>query len=267
MISHCRSLILAALLVPGMPADSTLAADLQATYVFDGTLSPIESGRPSLVGVDPLGRNLFENVMVDGQLRSTYHWIGNAVPATQQAGLSLNTSGLISRNNYSVEMVFEFLEHQDLWRRVLDVRNRQSDNGFYVDFANHLNLFPKDSGTGVFTNNQFHHVVLTDASNGVVNAYLDGRLEFSVLSHEMDINNPQNLMNFFLDNVVGGFEDEYANGRIALLRVYEGVLTGNEVADLAHDPFANLVPEPSTLLLFGIGLVGPFVCSRWRKQV
>src|SRR5689334_969037 len=110
--------------MPIMGAAQTPAA----TYQFGGSLAAQEAGKPSLVSVDPLGKNGFETANVFGQARQVFHWVGGATPPTQQAGLTLNTKGLVAPNNYSVELVFEFLEPAQAgggWRRILDTQNRQ----------------------------------------------------------------------------------------------------------------------------------------------
>jgi hypothetical protein len=244
------------------------AATLAATYLFDGSLAAQEAGAPALVSVDPLGLSRFTTATVFGQSRTVFDFQGNASPPGQQAGLALSATGLIPANNYSVEMVFQFRDNPDAWRRVLDVQGRTSDNGFYVDSGNHLDVYPTSGvGSGTFSNNQFHHVVLTD-SGGTVRGYLDGRPEFSVTTDVMDINNPAGVLSFFLDNKVEPFTDEYSSGQAALIRAYEGALTPEEVAALAADPFGP-APEPSTLTLAGVGALGlaGYVWRRGRRAV
>jgi hypothetical protein len=219
------------------------------------------------MAVDPLGLNSFENAIISGQNRRVYHWDGNASPPNQQAGLSLDTTGVIPTNDYSVELVFEFLEGNNAWRRIVDVQDRTSDNGFYVDPSNHLNVFPVGDGTTAWTNNAFHHVVLTDASTSTVKGYLDGALEFTLSTSVMHINNPGNLVHFFLDNTAGDGQGEFSDGRVALIRVYEGVLTDSEVSQLAQSPFGPTpIPEPASVFLFGAGVAG-LVAWRWRRRL
>jgi hypothetical protein len=224
-------------------AVGTAVADLQATYLFEDSLSAEEPGAPDLISVDPLGMNHFDDAFVYGQTRRIFQWVGNAFPTDEQAGLSLVTTDLVPSNNYSVEMVFKFFAEPPTWGRVIDVQERQSDNGFYVSPAQHLQVWEDGSlaeGSAIFTADEFHHVVLTDdASSGMVKAYLDGVLQLTGATTVMNINNPDDLMNFFLDNLEGIGTGEFANGQIALLRLYDDVLTDDTVAALAQNPFGD----------------------------
>ncbi len=212
-----------------------------ATYLFNDSFDAMEPGAPALQPVDPLGLGRFDDAVVLGQSRRVYSFDGN-MPVEEQAGLSLATAGLLAPDRYSVELVFEFVETNGAWRRILDVQDRGSDNGFYVSPQSLVEVYENGAladGTTPFTTSEFHHVVLTNDSSGVVSAYLDGRLEFTATSttHVMDIANPRSALNLFLDNVVGGGQGEYADGRIALFRAYDAILSDVDVAALAANPF------------------------------
>lgn len=265
VLSACALMVLAGLAVPAP------AATVRATYLFDDTLAAVEPGAPTLFQVNPLGMNGFETAMVYSSPRRVFRWDGNPFPLTEQAGLFVNTTGLIPVNSYSAELVFEFTQKNDSWRRIIDVENRQSDDGFYVSPANFLQIWDAGAladGTTAFTTNAFHHVVLTN-SGGTVQAFLDGILQLTAATSVMDIDNPLNIMNFFLDNVVGGGLEEFADGRVALIRLYDGALTPAEVAKLARDPFpapaGGAVPEPCGLTLLGLGALGVLGYG-WRRR-
>lgn len=173
------------------------------------------------------------------------------------------TSGVVTSNSYSVELVLEFLERDSGWRRILDVHNRADDTGFYVNPSNGLEVFPTAGATNNFVANAYRHVVLTDDS-GVVKGYLDGGLEFTSSTTLMDVD-ANNLMSFFLDNIAAGGQGEFADGKIALLRLYDGVLSDSAVAQLAASPFvpqAGATPEPASLGVLAIGAVGLL----WRRR-
>lgn len=241
---------------------SNLRADLTpvATFLFQGNLNAQQGGVSALSAVDPSGVAGFVSDTVLGNTRTVYSFGGSTTP-NLQGGLVFNSTGLISPNNYSVELVFAFSAGNNLWRRILDVADRSTDAGFYVDPSNNLDLFPVSGGAGLFSTSIYHSVVLTVApgSNTVV-SYLDGTQAFSTTTTVMDITSATNMMNLFLDNTVGGGQGEYSPGHIALFRVYSGVLDSRQVSTLAANPFASAaVPEPSSFFLMcsaGAVLVG-----------
>jgi hypothetical protein len=230
-----------------------------ATYNFQGNFNAVQPGAPALTPVDPEGTSKFTTDTVMGSQSTVWQFNGDNTPA-DQSGLTLNTTGLITDpGSYSLDMILEFTQRDGAWRRLLDVQNRQSDNGFYVNPSNDLDIFPVSGSTAAWTNNVFHHVVLTiddstatiaNPTNVTVTAYLDGVSQFSTQTNIMDLNfdptdNPNQLLGFFLDNVAGGGQGEWSEGEIAFARLWNGVLTPTEVA--------ALIPEPGTLAFFAAG--------------
>jgi hypothetical protein len=241
-----KTVLLASL---AMCAAAASAATAVATYTFDGTLAAAEAGAPALVAIDPLAQNAFETAVVFGNSQTVYRWSGSGTDSALNAGLMLDATGLVSYDNYSIELVFEFSELAQAgggWRRIVDTQNRVSDNGFYVDPDNFLEVFPVVIGTTAFTTPGFHSVVMSNfVVNGTreVKAYLDGSLQLSSDTDQLNLdnaNNPGHLLHFFVDNFIVA-PNEIANGRIAYMRIYDGVLIP--------------VPEPGSLALLAPGLV------------
>lgn len=148
VLPACIPLVLSAVLPVAVRAQTPVA-----TYLFSNTLAAQQVGRPGLTATNPLSQNGFETANVFGQNRTVYHTSGTTT-TSEQAGLTLNTTGLLPSNTYSVEMVFSFSDRDSAWRRIIDVENRQSDNGFYVNPGNQLALFPVTGGA-TFTNNEY----------------------------------------------------------------------------------------------------------------
>jgi hypothetical protein len=221
------------------------------TYRFNDSFAADEPGVFPLATTDPFRMNRFETATVYGQPRRVYHYDGTP---QVQAGLTLIDTRGIGSAGYTVEMVMRFVEGDGTYRRLLETHSRRSDEGFYVDPSNNLTIYPLDSGTTPFVTGRFHYVALSfDGLNAQV--FLDGQPQFKVEAPMMDLTNPDNpyrIMNFFLDNEEG-FNTEYADGNVALIRLTSGVLSESEIAARAVDPFA--IPEPAAwvLALAGVG--------------
>ena len=244
-------------------ADVARAAPV-ATYQFNNTFGAAEAGRPALFPISG-ATSLFQNDLVFGQNRRVWSFNGFADPHFAQAGLLLDTSTIISPSSYSVEMIFRFTEDNGSWRRVIETAFQQSDNGLYVEPANNLQVYPDLTGVGSdWTEGEYHHMILTNDGNNVA-AYLDGELEFAGTSTWMRLDNASNpgrYMVFFVDNSPGtGVSDEYANGRVSLIRLWNHILTAAEAQQLSA---AARVPEPASAWLVVLGLAMCFPMRRSR---
>jgi len=231
----------------------------RATYRFDDSLAADEPSLPPMIGIDPLAPNGngFEDAIVHGEPRRTYRWDGNALPTAEQAGLALRSDAIVLPDEYSIELVFEFTEEVRGWARIFDPTDRQVDLGLWIysdENESGLDLYlVNQSGyqghAGPWQPDRFHHVVLTYAPGGT-RVYLDGNLEsalgpdpFNSLSIRRS-----GILHFFLDELLGPFIGEYADGRVALIRLHRGVLTDAEVAALASYPFGNTPSGPGPVV-------------------
>ncbi len=253
----------AAAMVIATAASASGAATLVASYSFADTLAADQASAPALVSVDPLGLNGFETALVNGTSQRVFRFAGSGNAAANNGGLQLDTTGLLAYDNYSVQMTFAFDQDASFgggWRRIIDTQNRQSDNGFYVDPGKRLQVYPVVTGTTLFTNDVFHTVVLSNfVVNGTkeVKAYLDGNLELVSNTDQLNLdnaNNPGHLLSLFLDNVASNAQQEYANGRIASLKVYDGIFV------------PPAVPEPATVALMLVGVLTVAGAARRKRN-
>lgn len=235
-----------------------------ATYNFNGTLSADESGVPDLTPLDPLGSNQFQTENVFGTNRTVYRFDGNNTPVNEQAGLVLPAGSLLDGDDaYSVEVIFRFDVNSSTWENIFGVSNRKSDNAFYVAPSGGLQVWPVTAGPDPVTQNEWHHVTLTNDGTNVI-GYLDGVFQFNLASTSMNFSrytaeNPDRLIHFFADNVVGGGQGEFADGAVSLIRLYDIALTGEQVANLP----LSTVSAPPTWMLLSVGM-GLFVGLRRR---
>jgi hypothetical protein len=242
---------------------------LVAAYTFGNTLAAVEPGVTALTAVDPLGTSGYQTATVFGNSRTTYNFNGAASPASDQGGLDFNTTGLIS-TTYSVEMIVSLTAGTG-WRRLLDSLDRQSDSGLYIDPNSNLDDFPSGAGTGSpFTANSFFDIFVTVDPANIVTGYLNGAQQFSVSSSDLVI--ATNTLGFFLDNTAAGGQNEWSSGNVALIKIFDTVLTPGDVAAETADPFQGTTtsgtPEPGSWLLVLSGVAGAVIMKRrgWNRS-
>lgn len=216
-----------------------------------------ETGVPALISIDPLSKNNFLTDTVFGKTRQVYKFDGNISPS-QNAGLYLPTSNILDSDDaYSIEMIFKFEDNHSDWKNILGVSNRQSDNALYVDPQQKIEVWPSGDGPDNFLTDEYYHIVLTNNGLGQTTTYLNGITQFNLTTTSMNFSaysqvNPDRLVHFFADNLTGGGLNEFSDGRIALIRLYDLELTLENVRELNENPF----PAPSiAALLYSIGLL------------
>lgn len=166
---------------------------------------------------------------------------------------------------YSMEMFFSF-DDVTRYRRIVDLNNGTSDNGFYLNAGDVHFYGPVQPVDTNYQAGQMLHIVLTRDENRVVRGYGQGTQLFSysdTSGHDLAVlNGPNGIARFFRDD--GG---EASAGFVDFIRLYDRVLTDTEVATLygggtplrqfEAPPVAG-VPEPATwaMLILGFGATG-----------
>lgn len=138
-------------------------------------------------------------------------------------------------DEYTVEMYFRF-ETLNSWKRILDFKNRASDWGLY-GFDGRVNFYNiVTSANAPFTTDRYAHILVArQASSQEFQVYVDGLeyISFPDVNQEAVLG-PDNLLSFFQDDLV--VQNEASAGEIALLRIYDYVLTPDEV----FESFSNI---------------------------
>jgi Thrombospondin type 3 repeat/Concanavalin A-like lectin/glucanases superfamily len=206
-------------LAPASAQGATLVGD----YRFDGRLAASDGPGAPLTNLGP-GTNTFATEAVDGSNQTVLRFPeGNGVRFTTPAPMTES----------SVVIQFRF-EDMSGWRRIIDVSNRTSDRGLY--FRNgQLQPVPLPVSPTRIAPNQWVELALTRNSAGVVNLYLDGAFEATY----SDTTTPHfaritDSVNFFVDDLL--FPGEMSAGAVARIRVFEGILTGDELDGLPRGP-------------------------------
>ena len=104
-----------------------------------------------------------------------------------------------------------------------------------------------------------------DTAEGLMELYFDGQFVFSrstdtTLADLTDVNNWLGRSNWSGD---GNFDGKFNEFRIYGWALTEGQILGNFLA--GPDQLNNVIPEPSTFLIWSLGLLGVAWCGRRRR--
>lgn len=207
---------------PQATAGGTLSAD----YRFENSLASSAGTAPDLteVGEGAVG---FVDEAVFGQTR-------DVLTFDRGSGLELApTAGVINSGAYTIELLFRF-DRLDGWRKIIDFNNATSDCGLY-SLDGGLNFFPTPPAFGApIDADSYVQVVLTRDASGTVVGYANGARQFSF--HDTDgiaVIDTNDTVRFFIDDT--DTNGEHSGGAVSRIRLYDGPLTGDEVAALAAE--------------------------------
>lgn len=207
---------------------------LKADYQFQGNLNSSVAGAPALTNLTGGGTNSIASDTVDGYARQTLRF-------PQNSGLTVNTSGVIPGNAYTIVMLFKF-DTVTGTRRVVDFKNGASDNGAYI-----VDGQLEGQGTPLpapLAANTYFQIAVVRDSSGNVRAYRDGveRIPTPFLDANNDFVISQNILRFFQDdNVFGG---EASGGNVARIRLFDAPLTTAQLQALDRVPVGAASAQP-----------------------
>ena len=241
----------------------TIAADYQVQDTLNSSVGTI--GPLTVVG--PLAGVTFASDTVNGNPQRVLQIGVNSVNGTPaQVGVQTQTNSFIDSSNFSIVLLANFnLNTADVVAtKIFDFKNLSSDAGLYVNAASGTLAFIDGSGilqgTGgaALSSLTYAQIVLTrNSSTDLTTVYLNGTSAFSftdngglaVLGDSSMSGN--SFLTLFKDDGMGlggSMLTESTQGNIARLRLYDGVLSADDVMHLD-----TTVPEPSTYLLGAIG--------------
>jgi hypothetical protein len=170
-------------------------------------------------------------------------------------GPSLSNS--VNSTNYSILMDFS-LSQLDGYRKIIDFKDRTSDNGLY-NYEKQLSFYPGTTGGNSFTVDTPVRLILTrNSSTSTVAGYVNGMLKmsFTDLSNLATFSEPNSIMHFFRDDTARS--GEASGGLLTKLAIYDGALSAQDASDLggAGSPIVPAtVPTPALVPgLIGLGL-------------
>ncbi len=212
------------------------------TYDFSDGLKSYSDSAPELHILGTEGKYLEEVLPELGkQKRTVYQFEANS-------GLQFNNQegyNLLS-GSYTVEVYFR-LDELESWKRVLDFKNRKSDNGCYI-YEGRLNFFNFATGekAPVKPKEYIHYVFSRDVETHLIKMYVDGesKVEFIDPGDEAVLGQEQ-VLNFFQDDLVA--KNEASPGAVALIRLYDRVMTPIFVQQSFKRLAQNIQKPPKTV--------------------
>ena len=150
-----------------------------------------------------------------------------------------NATGFSLGEDYTIELYFVF-DNLSSWKRVVDWKNRKTDNGAYV-YNGKLNFYPiATSGDAPVVAGEYTYYVITrDAETKELIMYTDAEtyITFTDNSGEALIGE-DNVLNFFHDDLI--VQNEASSGAVAMLKLYNYTLDSTTIQNKYDDLAGNL---------------------------
>ncbi len=125
--------------------------------------------------------------------------------------------------NYTIEIYFKFAK-LDSWKRVIDFKNRKTDNGCYI-YDGKLNFYNYSIGdrAPVKPNEYTHYVVSRNVKTKQMKMYVDGQSKIEFIDKQDEgVVGEDGVLNFFHDDLI--VKDEASAGAVALIKMYDYIV-------------------------------------------
>ena len=241
LLAKFRQLPLSVLVITALVALASAGsaqAALLKSYDFDGDYS------------DTLGNGV--NLIPAGGSIS-----GGRYNFSLNQGLQLLTA-LPSTTDYGIEIRFQVNDEVSQFNKLIDFKNLSADSGMY---QHNGGLYFYSSGpqspSGTFLLNTDHTVGLA-RSGGSIQVFLDGVPIAAPLGDGGNLAvPPDNILHFFQDDAAS----DVFIGSAEFIRIHNDFSTFGLAPNFA--PNSPAIPEPTSLLLLGLGALGLF---RFRQR-
>ncbi len=193
-------------------------------YNFNNVLSETNGVGPVLSVLGNQGIFLVDTLNeVSGKTKTVYRFEKNS-------GFQFNNTdaGNFLGETYTIELYFVF-DNLSSWKRVIDWKNRTTDNGAYVyngqlNFYNYIYSGEAPVLAGEYT----YYIVTRDGASKALKIYTDAKveIEFNDINNE-GVLSADNVLNFFHDDLP--VPNEASSGAVAMLNIYDYALDTNTI--------------------------------------
>lgn len=170
-------------------------------------------------------------------------------------GLELS-SALANTSDYAIEMRLRVNDNLSSWNKLIDFSGLVSDNGMYL-LNGGFDFYVSGSHIlgGPVTLGEYFNLAFV-RSAGIVTAYFNGVALTPFNDSSNQAVSISNTLNFFEDDLATSQRESF-DGSVDFIRIHDDATT------FGTQPTAS-VPEPSTLAIFALGIMG-LASRRFKK--
>jgi hypothetical protein len=189
------------------------------SYKFNNTLNESKGIGPALTNLDSAGVFVVDTLnKVNNKTKTVYRFKKNW-------GFQFNNAlaGNFLDSTYTIELYFKF-DDVDGWNRVIDWKNRTTDDGAYVYYGDlGFYNFSRSDSTTVMAGDYTYFVVTRNGVTKNLWMYSDAKNEVNFIDAEdAGVIDTSHVLNFFRDDLI--VQNEASSGTVALLNIYNYLL-------------------------------------------
>ena len=194
-----------------------LTTTLLVLCLAGGVLAARAAEAPKLLRDYAFKKHLKDATGSDAELKAMNGTTGDGV-YTFAAGQGLELAKPGVKDDYALEIVFKF-DDVDSWQKVLDFKNRETDEGLYV-YDGQLQFYDVAIGGQLFAGQEYTVRLERNSINRIVAAHLNGAKIWEFADAEDLAVFGDAPAYFFVDD--NQTMAEQAGGAITRLRIWEG---------------------------------------------